>query len=892
MRVLSLSDEVYSDVTEYLGVKPRHCPIVLNPGTDVFNGFYQPFPNRISLHETPLFTIKGFGPGSDLMDGVYTHEFAHYVHVTTRLGWYGELCHVLGDGLALANAISPGWIIEGITTNAETMFTDGGRGRSPLFRGTMMSFTEGEGMWSLSAAGTSPPYSPPSQRIYLSGYHMVEYMNRTYGEDAFSRLSRYQAKHPLGGTRRALKFATGKTPREFYSEFLWDFEQRAKQTRDSILKEGLPAGRTILSESVDTFISHFWTERGTIQVLRAGYVNPTAIVEVDPQSGEKVQEIRTGILNSFFPVRRIPEGRLIFGEVFVHPLNGTGIGASLDTADLVVFDLKEQTHMRLTRGEHIYSADLSPDGTVFVAARRNGMWIDLVLVERDGSRIRPLVSKPGVYLEAPVWSPDGSCIAAAVKVGQNADIVIIDPHTGSMNTLFQTDIHGDNEPCFSPDGRWIVFSSNRSGIWNIHAWDMAEHKLYQITSVFYAASGPHISPDGETLSFFSMHRGVNRLCTMPFMPRAGKEVHVEDGSILNEPDLERLEPEISFQESGIPWWKVYRPFLHVPYLSSDEDGATFGIFVMGADPVGINSYTANIFHGLESNRPGYDLWLTNRSFWPTIRVRAYDSAQEGNTLGGGRDYWFRERGGELSFGLDVTHKTAPSIISSSYRAGTRIRKFDGLEGLSVDSNQDRSMGVFGEMVFSRTPDHARRDVVPLWGQQFFISHEEGVSDMWGELPGHNTFASVTQYVPSVLKHHGFEITVSHQSQDGILFYEKSSSIPRGYDDDDEQGGLNLRKNLLTSMEYHFPIWYADRGIGLSAFHLNLFKGSLFVDYGAGWEDDFVFHDWTDQARTTVGATLTARSYLLAWIPVEIGLSGGYKIREEEAFINFIFQIIF
>ena len=109
--------------------------------------------------------VRGVGPVSDLLDMVFTHEYAHFAHVTTRLGWMGALSRVVGDGLSVTNAIAPGWMIEGVTTNAETRFTDGGRGRCPYFRGRMMSFAEGTGLWGLSAAGTSPPYMPPRGRI-------------------------------------------------------------------------------------------------------------------------------------------------------------------------------------------------------------------------------------------------------------------------------------------------------------------------------------------------------------------------------------------------------------------------------------------------------------------------------------------------------------------------------------------------------------------------------------------------------------------------------------------------------------------------------------------------------------------------------------------------------
>ncbi len=892
MRVLSLSDEVYDDVTGYLGVKPRRCPIVLNPGTDIFNGFFSVFPNRISLFETPMYSVRGFGPASDLMDLVYTHEYAHYVHLTTRLGLYGVMSRFLGDGLAISNVFSPGWIIEGVTTNAETMFTDGGRGRSSLFRGEMMSFTEMGGLWSLSSAGTTPPYAPPINRIYLSGYYIVEYLNRVYGEKAISQLGRFQARHPLMGTGGAIKQITKKSPKAFYKEFIADFETRTGNLKDKVLADGFPSGQVILYEPIDDLKSHFWTDKGTIKVLRRGYDKKTVIVEINPATSEIVEEKETGNLNNISTIRSTPDGRIIFGEVYYHPI-GDG---ELDVTDLVIFDTMTKEHIRLTKGEHIYSAALSPDYKTFVAARRNGMWTELILLDEDGTNIRPLFSKPGIYVETPCWSPDGSSIAGVITVGQKSDIVLVNPQAGSVKTLFKTDIHEDNEPSFSPDGRWVVFSSSRSGIWNIYAWDTIEKKLYQLTSVFYAASEPRVSPDGEILSFLSMYRGVNRLCIMPFKPQTGMEVHVEDGDIIDEPDIFRLEPDIKFESKGIPLWEAYRPIAHIPYFGQDENGSMIGVYLLGADPIGLNTYIAEILYGLESNKFGYDVSVINKSFWPTIKARIYDSSEEGNALQGGKDYLiyeekrFRERSVELSLGFDMIHKTAPSIFQSSFLAGTRLRRFDGLGDFKIDRDRDQSLGIFSEIKFKHIPDSARRDMIPQWGQTFHIVHEEGLSVSFGEISGHNTFVSAKQYIPSPLKHHGLEITFTHQNQSGFLNYEKGMSIPRGYSYDDTKGDLFLRKNIMMSLEYHFPLLFTDRGLGLILYHINLFKGSFFIDYGAGWNGNFGIWSWIDKARTSVGLTLTTKSVLVSWLPVEFGISAGYKTREKDGFTNFIFSI--
>ncbi len=159
-----------------------------------------------------------------------------------------------------------------------------------------------------------------------------------------------------------------------------------------------------------------------------------------------------------------------------------------------------------------------------------------------------------------------------------------------------------------------------------------------MTSVPYAAGDPHLSPDGKTLSFSYLTRGVKQVRILPFNPLSGKPVEVERPSAVEQPDLKRLQPEVAFTGTkGIPL-EAYKPFVHIPYFNSDEKGVQAGLYILGADPVGINSYSVNLLYGFNSGRPGYDINLTNKSFWPILSARIYDTSVEGNTIGPRRDF--------------------------------------------------------------------------------------------------------------------------------------------------------------------------------------------------------------------------------------------------------------
>jgi hypothetical protein len=878
-RVRVLTSEVKNDVDGWLGITSRSCAVVLNPDTDVFNGFYAPLPNRISLFETPNSSVRGFGPASDLLDLVYTHEYTHFAHITTRLGWYGALSRVFGDGISLANGLAPGWLIEGLPVMTETRFTDGGRGRDSLFSGTMYSFSGAPWLGHIAASTTPSPYSPSSRRSYLAGYFMTDYLTRTYGDDAVPRLIRRQARHPVSGTAGSLREVTGVNPEQFFRSFNEYIDARAKESREHAASSGLPGGRVILGGSLETYSSHWWTACGTLLALRTGYDKKTALVEADPRTGSVLDEIPTGRFDVAGKVRQSKDGVLVYGRIFYHPL---GEGDITET-DLASFDPSTRELRRITRGMHVFDADLSPDGCLYAVTRRNGMWIDLALVDDSGKLVRVLCSDPGVLWEAPRWSSDGSMIAVVRKADAYADIVLVNPATGEQSLLFAADSAEDNEPAFSPDGRWIVFTSARSGSWDVYAWDRQEKRLSRLTAEPFAAGLPELSPDGNMLAYTSLSDGMERLCVLPFDPGGGIPVVVSSAGMLPEPDLTRITPDIPLKSDGIPLWRAYKPYVHAPWADLDEDGSAFGIMLLGGDPLGLNTYQATVFRGTRSGRMGYDISFANRSFWPVISFRAYDSAEEGDTVGGGTSYWYRERGGEASLGLTMVFRTAPSLIGSNVRFGSRLRVFDGLDGLRIDPARNRSLNLFAEYSLSYETDHARRDMILGWGREFSVAHEWALSGGYGELPGFDTFCQFRQSVPSPFEHHGFVFGVAFQRQSGALSYAREASIPRGYTESGRNSGLDMSKNLLLSADYRFPIRYLDTGFGVIAGHIYLLKGTVFADYGRAWNGSFGARSDISRERVTIGGMLSVQGDFLAWIPLEAGVMGGYKTHEDEPF---------
>jgi Tol biopolymer transport system component len=134
-------------------------------------------------------------------------------------------------------------------------------------------------------------------------------------------------------------------------------------------------------------------------------------------------------------------------------------------------------------------------------------------------------SQPGMYdplgvADAPMCSPEApaeTLVFTSLRPG-NLDIYLFDPLEESPLRL--TD-HGnlDYNPVLSPDGRWVVFTSDRSGSSNLYALDLtAPGHPVPLTTHPAMDDAPALSPDGTRLTFVSTRSGAPDVHIMPFAP--------------------------------------------------------------------------------------------------------------------------------------------------------------------------------------------------------------------------------------------------------------------------------------------------------------------------------------------------------------------------------------
>jgi Tol biopolymer transport system component len=140
----------------------------------------------------------------------------------------------------------------------------------------------------------------------------------------------------------------------------------------------------------------------------------------------------------------------------------------------------------------------SPDGRqVAFTSDRSGdreVWVS----DSDGSNARQLTSFGGIQTDCVRWSPDGERLVFQTYPEGHLDIFLINVRGGRPERLTH-EISEDNLPSWSRDGRWIYFTSTRSG--SMQVWKMLTDGSGAVQLTRGGGFGPLESADGKTLYY-------------------------------------------------------------------------------------------------------------------------------------------------------------------------------------------------------------------------------------------------------------------------------------------------------------------------------------------------------------------------------------------------------
>jgi hypothetical protein len=545
--IAKIAEEIYAPVTSLYHHEPdEKVSFVVIDYDDISNGAAYFYDNKIEIYAPSMdFELRGT---HNWLRNVVTHEFTHIVQIQTSmkfgrgipsfyLQWLGYESERRPDVLygypniiasyPISGFVVPAWFAEGVAQyNRKELrydFWDTHRDmilRSYALDGNMLTW-EQMGVFGKTSLGNESSYN--------AGFAFVHYLSQRYGEEKLNEISRNLAtltEVTIGG---AIRRAVGLDGEEVYNEWRREvastYAARVAPIRKN-LREGQPVlfvedeDRTIENEGTGDVV--FGMKAGVMQVHRHGrccqfqetgfanlypkfspdgkklayvsaksgdYFNQSGLYVIEFGTPNKEKAIKGGVRSD---MSWSPDGTKLY---YARSTRNNAHGSFY--ADLYEYNLEAKEEKRLTFGKRALSPSVSPDGLTLACVVGEDGTTNIATMKTDGSDFRFVTRySQGEQVYNPEWSPDGRRILFDFSVKDGRDIGWVGPDGGDLRFLV-TGPDDSRDAVFSSDGSKIIFTSDRTGVFNLYELDIESGEIAQVTNVLGGAFMPSMNRDGK-----------------------------------------------------------------------------------------------------------------------------------------------------------------------------------------------------------------------------------------------------------------------------------------------------------------------------------------------------------------------------------------------------------
>jgi hypothetical protein len=879
-RIARVAETAHERLKGPLGYAPSsRTEVIVTDDSESANGSATALPyNTVTLYAT---SPDDFSPLNDYDDwylSLVTHEYTHILHVDNITGVASIINAILGKTYS-PNQSQPRWIIEGLAVLSESAYTSGGRLRSSIFDMYMRADVLEDNIAGLDQMCSAPQRWPQGSLWYLYGSRFLSWIASTYGSNVLRAVSQdYGGSTIPLGINRAIKRQTGRTYVELFEGFKDQLKRQYKEQMRGVEKRGFREGKPLTAHGNFVYYPRFVPrsaragEGEEIVYYRDDFDQRTGLYKIPLAlpAGEKERPSEliartrgstaasfTGAGDLYFTSNAVWKNLYDRDDIFFLPR-----GQRAASGD-------EPYRKRLTTGQRTALVDASPDGkqVVFTVNTRGTTFLEVADVAADGSLQNRRDLVPSLRFEqiyTPRFSPDGKLVAYSHwRTGGYRDVRIVEVATGKIRAV--TDDRAlDMQPEFSPDQKTLYFVSDRTGIPNVYAYDLAGGALKQVTNVHTGAFSPAISSDGKTLAYQGYSSRGFDIFAMPLEPAKFLEALPAPN---DRPDpLPATSAPLHFTKRPYDPFPTLRPHNYFLELAPGKYGNNAVTFTAsGSDIAGLHSFGLRVTVDPQAPSPDFSLSYNYNRLPFNFGVRGfYSTSPRSNYRIGDQDVTYDERALGITTGISLPiydefsrQSLGLSFSAANYSGELPVgTKIDPYAAITRKPPQGNINVVHLGYSFSNVEGGLRTP-----GASRGVSLNLGV-DFGGQPTGSNfgTYAfeaSVTGYLPMPwLKYH----TLALHAEGGV----SGGGYPRG--NTYYVGGYNLERHdlpdtilsgvfngafvlrgyspsafggkeyLLANAEYRFPILVPDRGVSTLPVYLRRIDGNLLMDIGGAFND--------------------------------------------------------
>jgi hypothetical protein len=494
--------------------------LLLTDHADFSNGVASVTPyRRVTIYARP--PVDGFALShfDDWVELVVTHELVHVFHLEQG----GALARILRTLFGrvptswpfFPQHALPRWVVEGLATYFESALTESGRVRGTDQETELRAaLLEGEFEDLGQASGNSPDW-PAGSRSYVYGAAFFDYLARTYGEGRLADFVR-----AVGGQwipyrlNAAARSAFGVSFSRAWSDWELAFGEEVNALAGVLARHGpLTEATPVTRGARQAYYAQLSPDGETLLFARNDGRSDSQLRSASADGSGDEKFARTNGLSVF---SWFPDGRVAFTEFELEDTYRV-------VGDLHVRELDGRVR-RVTDDARLDHPSAVPDGQSVVAVRTTPGATELVEVDLTSAAVRVLpAQEPVAEWAFPRVSPDGRWIAVSRWLpGAFFDVVILD-REGRPVAEVTRDRALDMAPFWSADGRWLVWSSDRSGVPNVMAVSVDPSSgrpgaVRQVTNVLTGASFPSVDPRGRWIYFTLAHADGSDIERIDFDP--------------------------------------------------------------------------------------------------------------------------------------------------------------------------------------------------------------------------------------------------------------------------------------------------------------------------------------------------------------------------------------
>ena len=504
--VLKIAEEIWEPITSLYGYEPETVHFVIKDIDDYSNGATYFFNNKIEIWASALdFDLRGT---HNWLRNVISHEFTHLVQIQASLKvsrnvpalylqflnyedkrrpdiLYGFPNFIATYPVSSINV--PAWFAEGTAQYMRKEFNydnwDSHRDmilRSYVLDGNMLTWNE-MGVFGKTSLG--------NESVYNSGFALVNYIAKTYGEEKIPAINKALGKFSNITIDGAFEDVLGKNGNEIYSEWQDHLEKNYNEKVKDI-RQNLVSGKIISQEGFGNFYPVFSKDGKSVFYIsnrNSDYFTFPNLYKKDLQTG-KDELIKTMIRStvSFIP----GENKIIYAK-----LSEDNPG-SANLHDLYVYDLNSKKEKRITKELRANNPSVSNDGKKIAFIFQKDGTSNIGIVDIDGKNFKRLTFfENGEQVYNPKFSNDNNFIVFDFSNLQSRDIASVNSDGTNFSFILNSEIDERN-PVFDKNGN-LIYSSDETGIFNLYEYDFKTKNSKRITNVLGGAFMPGVDENGN-----------------------------------------------------------------------------------------------------------------------------------------------------------------------------------------------------------------------------------------------------------------------------------------------------------------------------------------------------------------------------------------------------------